>query len=490
MIARGIAASLLATWFIWMCPNITAAAVVQLTQATGCYSITDESGPRRGLDATAAHLAFTSNCNFGGANPFARPQALLLETATNAITRLANSPDNCFSVAGPISSDGKTVAFASDCNLASGNADRNDEMFVFDVASGVATQLTHSANCYNWYVAMSGDGKRVGFHSNCDPTGSNPGHQVQIFTVDTTTQAITQVTKSDGCGGNVPTLNADGSRLAFESSCDLTGGNADHSMEIFLFDATTGTTTQVTSGTYPCLSYWPSIDASGTHLALMSSCDLSGGNADRSWELFLLDTAKSSVQQLTSDVGCGINLPSISAYGTRIAFESGCNKTGDNPAYDYRIYQIDRTASSISMLTKIPGCFNGYPVTNAGGMRVAFMSTCDYTGANADHSDEIFLASTDDPCPTPVPTATLAPTFTRTRTPTRTPTRTRTPTKTRTRTRTPTRTRTVDIDHCGSLADCAARCADDPNRDQCHCLCKNRYCLCTHACLPQQCVNP
>ncbi|MHC4182840.1 MAG: TolB family protein, partial [Planctomycetota bacterium] len=90
--------------------------------------------------------------------------------------------------------------------------------------------------------------------------------------------AITQVTTTTG-GDNVnPSINADGTRVAFDSDRDITGGNADNNNEIFIFDTTTGFT-QVTTTTVGS-NLRPSINADGTRVAFISRNDITGGNAD------------------------------------------------------------------------------------------------------------------------------------------------------------------------------------------------------------------
>jgi len=62
-------------------------------------------------------------------------------------------------------------------------------------------------------------------------------------------------------------INADGTRIAFESSADINGGNPDGNGEVWLFDTTTGVTTQITDEPAG-FSGDPSINADSTRIAL------------------------------------------------------------------------------------------------------------------------------------------------------------------------------------------------------------------------------
>src|SRR5919108_5520153 len=57
------------------------------------------------------------------------------------------------------------------------------------------------------------------------------------------TSSITQITNSTAGTNASPSISADATRIAFESSSNLTGGNPDGNQEIFLFDTTTRTFT-------------------------------------------------------------------------------------------------------------------------------------------------------------------------------------------------------------------------------------------------------
>lgn len=97
---------------------------------------------------------------------------------------------------------------------------------------------------------------------------------------------VTQITSATQGFSEVPSINADGTRIAFQSTANLTGSNAEGNFESFLFDTTTDTFTQITSTT-GSFSGDVSINADGTRIAFVSDADLTGGNPDGNDEIFL-----------------------------------------------------------------------------------------------------------------------------------------------------------------------------------------------------------
>lgn len=82
----------------------------------------------------------------------------------------------------------------------------------------------------------------------------------------------------------------EGGAIAFESSSDLTGGNADGNSEIFLYDGVS--ITQVTDSTSGG-SAIPSLN--GGAIGFLSTSDLTGSNADGSYEIFLASCGASGL---------------------------------------------------------------------------------------------------------------------------------------------------------------------------------------------------
>ena len=96
---------------------------------------------------------------------------------------------------------------------------------------------TGGRNSYN--PSLSGDGTKIAFRSDSDfLTQGLPDDQWEIWLYDTATMTVTRVTTAAGIGDRDslnPSLNRDGSKVAFQSDSDFLGqGIPDNQQEIWL----------------------------------------------------------------------------------------------------------------------------------------------------------------------------------------------------------------------------------------------------------------
>ncbi|OWY60343.1 hypothetical protein B7486_69690, partial [cyanobacterium TDX16] len=157
-------------------------------------------------------------------------------------------------------------------------------LFLHDTATGTTTELTDAEFGVD-PPALSGDGSHIAFSSLSDLTGDNPEHDIQIFLLDLAGGTTRQLGDRDSNLAPDVSVSGDGRRVAFESEADLTGDNPEGNTEVFLFDTTDGTTSQITDGTKD-LSRDPSVSADGTRVAFSSRDDLTGGNPDGNEQIF------------------------------------------------------------------------------------------------------------------------------------------------------------------------------------------------------------
>ena len=150
-------------------------------------------------------------------------------------------------------------------------------------------------------------------------------------------RAIQQITFETAGDSALPSINADGTRIAFNSNANINGGNPEGNDEIYLFDTTTGIITQITDETSGG-SALPSITTDGTLIAFRSSANINGGNPEGNLEVYLFDTTTGIITQITDETAGVSTRPSINADGTRIAFESDANINGGNPEGNREIY--------------------------------------------------------------------------------------------------------------------------------------------------------
>ncbi|HYE36443.1 MAG TPA: hypothetical protein VEB01_13640 [Methylocaldum sp.] len=302
-----------------------------------------------------------------------------------------------------ISADGTRIAFHLDADLTGGNADRNFELFLFDANTNTITQVTNTtsgAAPTNHAPSVNANGTLIAFESSADLTGQNPELNREIFLFDATAVAFRQLTENAGIGqAFLPSINAEGTRIAFESNANPTGQNPNGNSEIDLVDTATNSIAQITNSPARIGSFNASISANGARIAFDSDEDLTGGNPDFNREIFLFDTATNTTTQLTNSIASGPGIgnfaPSINADGTRIAFHSNQDLTGGNADGNDEIFLFDATTGALAQITNSTGgdpLLENYSASiNADGTRIAFVSGRDLTGTNPDSSLEIVL---------------------------------------------------------------------------------------------------
>jgi len=312
----------------------------QITASSGCNNGDIAYGaPASNTDGTA--IALVSSCDLTGDNPDGNFELFRYAAAAGTLTQVTRSA-GCSNFAPAVAADG-SLAFASSCDLTGDNPDGNTEIFHFDSWANSLAQVTSSTGCTGSSdPAISSDGSQIVMVSNCDLTGGNADENHEIFRFDVDTNTLTQVTSSSGCSGSAyPTISADGARIAFASGCDLTGQNGDGNTELFAFDTAAGTLTQITNSSGCLGSFDPGLSADGTRMVFASTCDLTGDNPAGNWEIFQYESTRHELAQITSSVssGClGSFAPTVSADGRRIAFKSYCDLTGGNADHNLEIF--------------------------------------------------------------------------------------------------------------------------------------------------------
>ena len=201
------------------------------------------------------------------------------------------------------SGDASTLVWISPQDLVGNNPSFNSQIFSSDMAGNI-TQLTNSTGFFISRVAISSDASLIAFTSDADFLGSNPANLPQVYTMDTATLAITQLTSSDTSSGAVYSLeiSGDGSTIAFVSAGDwLTGSNADNLIQIFTIKADGSQFVQQTSEQLGGVNNFLTvkINKSGSIIAFTSAEDYTGQNQDNSLQLFSVETANSTFHQLT-----------------------------------------------------------------------------------------------------------------------------------------------------------------------------------------------
>lgn len=395
----------------------------QITTTSGC----DSNGVRITADGT--RVAFKSSCNLAGGTSNPNGELYLADTITNAVTRITTTT-GCLNLGYTISSDAMRVALISSCDLTGLKPKPGSYLYLFDASTSTFTQITKVPDCVAATPVISGDGTRIAFVAPCDPTGT-PGGDAGLYLFDTTTSAFTPIITDSGCGSSqpysaAPVISGDGMRVAFVSDCTVTG-NTDQNQEIYLYDVSTKTITQVTKTAQLCFNANASINADGTRIAFDSAC--LGENR----EISIFDSTTGGTTPITATDGCDNVLPLIDALGTHIVLQSSCNLAGTG-VNQRNFFRFDAATPGVFSEIFTPNCSVGNLAINADASRVALASACNLTGDNGGNV-EVYVATFLTPTPTPTPRNTRTPTPTITPRPT--PSATATITATATLTATP-----------------------------------------------------
>jgi len=202
---------------------------------------------------------------------------------------------NSISDSPSLSADGSRVAFASVANnLVSGDTNLWSDIFVRDLAAGTTTRVSVDSS---------------GAQSNQASYGDDDGP---------------------------PSLSADGTRVAFVSwAGNLVSGDTNGLPDVFVRDLSAGTTQRVSVSSAGSqadfASYHPSLAGDGSRVAFHSyATNLVSGDTNSVSDVFVRDlTAGTTVRVSVDAVGAQGNhasiKPSLSADGTRVAFESSAS---------------------------------------------------------------------------------------------------------------------------------------------------------------------
>ena len=188
---------------------------------------------------------------------------------------------------GDLSADGSHVSFESAAtNLDPADTDSIGDIYVKDLTTGNITLASTAdagtkGNSHSTSATISADGGRVAFLSyatNLDPGDTDPF--TDIYVKDLTTGNLTLA--STGSGGvkgsgdsSSPTISADGGRVAFRSEAtNLDPGDTDPLSDIYVKDLTTGNLTLASTSSGEVKgngeSLLPSLSADGTKVAFQS----------------------------------------------------------------------------------------------------------------------------------------------------------------------------------------------------------------------------
>jgi len=302
------------------------------------------------------------------------------------LVQITDSPWNFRDSLHPaISGDGRTVTFASEADLLGNGADFWSDIFTWQRGRGTS-QITNNSGWVSWAPVLDRRGSSIAYMSVQDPLGTNGDHSFEIFLWNAVT-GLVQITDSPGFTSLSPAINGNGRRVAFSSTADFFNTGDLPFQEIFLWDATSGLT-QITRSASR-FSQRPSISSAGDRIVFESTANPLGTNTDGRFEVFLWREGR-ELLQLSSDPIEWSRAPAISADGHRVAFESSADLVGQNADGTREIFLWDDRTGLLQITDSSTGV-SLQPTINANGSRVAFTSSADLVGTNPNGRGQIFL---------------------------------------------------------------------------------------------------
>lgn len=181
---------------------------------------------------------------------------------------------------------------------------------LLDVASGTTTVLSPAGSGFNQRPVLSADGDSLAFVSTFDPLGLNADGNSELFRYDVLTQTLAQVTQTSAGSTQAASLSGDGSRIAFGSSADLTGGNADGNTEIFVYDLLAGSFLQLTD-TVGAFSTDAVLSEDGMSIAYLSTMNLNGANPSGAFQVFMDVLPPQQVRDLPEPASLALALAAL-----------------------------------------------------------------------------------------------------------------------------------------------------------------------------------
>jgi Tol biopolymer transport system component len=153
-----------------------------------------------------------------------------------------------------ISGSGGVVAFLGDANPGGVNADRNEEVFVWEATTGTVRALTSTTAGGHIALALSRDGAKVAAVSTV-PRFS-PAGDPEVVRIDVATGAVERIDGLRPSGPGRLAIDEHGDRVAFDGAGRSFGGNADGNREIVFIDRTASASIRVSPGAAPTIVSW------------------------------------------------------------------------------------------------------------------------------------------------------------------------------------------------------------------------------------------
>ena len=308
------------------------------------------TAPSISASSNGRYVAFQSQAsNLVPGDGNGLPDVFVHDRQTGLTTRVsvdsAGAEGNSSSFAPSISANGRYVAFHSIAsNLVPGDVGGALDVFVHDWQTGQTTRVSVDSagvegNGQSALADISASGRYVSFASFASNLVAGDGNGfADIFVHDRNTGRTSRLSvDSSGVEGNLgsarPSISDSGRSVAFVSQAtNLVPGDGNFSTDIFVHDTKSDLTTRVSVDSAGAEGNqgadFPSISANGRYVAFASNAsNLVPGDGNGLPDIFVHDrnsglTTRESVDSAGAEANFGSTVPSISATGRFVAFES------------------------------------------------------------------------------------------------------------------------------------------------------------------------
>jgi len=313
-----------------------------------------------------------------------------------------------------VSDNGRFVAFGTIANnLDPADTDRIVDIYVKDLATGdvelaSVTKDGVKSNSISTRPTISADGSRVTFASAADNLSSDdPDGYFDIYVKDLSTGDLTVVstnadgTKADGNASGAD-ISGNGEVVAFASTAsNLTGSPADGESHIYVKNLESGELARVDAGTFDRPDEQSgasamSVSQDGSVIAFVTDAGgVDDRDTDRRSDIYVrnLDDGSLSLASVGADgqkADSPSASPSLSADGSRVAFETSAGNLGpEDDDGESDVYVKDLKDDSVQLASTAQDGTNsdrsaGYPELSADGRYLAFSSDATNLGIPTD----------------------------------------------------------------------------------------------------------
>ncbi len=318
------------------------------------------------ISANGTKVAFQSSANNLVANDTNGWVDIFVKDMTTGEITLVSTGGfgqaNGFSANPSISADGTKIAFQSSAsNLVANDTNGSVDIFVKDMFSGAITLVTQNANSDSYVPSISADGNRVAFESFAtNLVAGDTNNKIDVFVKDLLTNSIKRVTQGNSHSQS-PMISGDGGKVVYRSDAsDLTPSDNNQASDVFVWDYNTHVSTRVStgpSGEGNGGSWQPSINHDGTRIAFYShATNLVATDPNGTADVFIKDLVSNQITLVSTSLNGpsnGFSMdPKISSDGTKIVFTSLANNLVANDVNGYiDVFLKDLVSGTISLVS-------------------------------------------------------------------------------------------------------------------------------------------